>query len=54
MKDDLYNLILTEKISLEMSDQYLGLITFNRPKEMNPLDWATVKALRAVLERFFK
>lgn len=35
-----------------MSDQYLGLITFNRPKEMNPLNWATVKALSAVLERF--
>ena len=52
MKDDLGELVLTEKISLKMSDQYLGLITFNRPKEMNPLNWAMVKKLKAVIEGF--
>jgi len=52
MKDDPDDLILTEKITLEIAGQHLGLITFNRPKEMNPLDWATIKALRAVLKSF--
>ncbi len=52
MVDDLDNSIVTEKISLEIPDQYLGLITLNRPKEMNPLNWAMVKSLRAVLEGF--
>ena len=52
MKNDIEDLILTKKISLKMPDQYLGLITLNRPKEMNPLNWATVKALRAVFESF--
>ena len=35
MKDNAEDLILSEKISLKRPDQYLGLITFNRPKEMN-------------------
>jgi len=52
MENDLIELILTERISLKMPDQYLGLITFNRPKEMNPLNWATVKELKAALESF--
>lgn len=52
MKDAIEDLILTEKISLKMPDQYLGLITFNRPKEMNPLNWAAVKELKAALESF--
>jgi enoyl-CoA hydratase/carnithine racemase len=52
MKDDLDELVLAEKISLKMSDQYLGLVTFNRPKEMNPLNWAMVKKLKAVIEGF--
>lgn len=35
---------LVEKIPLKIADQYLALITLNRPKEMNPLDWdLTVK-----------
>lgn len=52
MKNDKENLILTKKISLKMPHQYLGLITFNRPKEMNPLNWATVKELKVALEGF--
>ncbi len=44
------DLILIKEIPLEMPDQYLGLITFNRPKEMNPLNWATVKEVKAVFE----
>ncbi len=52
MKDDPDSFIVTEKISLEVPDQYLGLITLNRPKEMNPLNWAMVKALKSVLDDF--
>jgi enoyl-CoA hydratase/carnithine racemase len=47
MKNDLEGLILVKEISLDMPDQYLGLITFNRPKEMNPLDWSTLKELKS-------
>jgi enoyl-CoA hydratase/carnithine racemase len=43
------NLVFIKKISLEVTDQYLGLITLNRPKDMNPLDWTTVKKLQAVV-----
>jgi len=52
MKGENKKLVLTEKISLKFSNQYLGLITINRPKEMNPLNWATVKDLKAALEIF--
>lgn len=42
--------VLVQRISLEVPGQYLGLVTLNRPQEMNALDWATIKDLRSVLE----
>jgi enoyl-CoA hydratase len=50
MKRNMNERVLTEKVALEVPDQYLALVTLNRPKEMNPLDWATVKALQIVLD----
>ncbi len=47
MKDNLNDVIIVRKISLNIPDRYLGLITFNRPEEMNPLDWATIKKINA-------
>ncbi|HDH86715.1 MAG TPA: enoyl-CoA hydratase/isomerase family protein [Desulfobacteraceae bacterium] len=42
--------VIEEKIELKKESQYLGLITFNRPKEMNPLNWDTVLLLRDILK----
>ena len=49
MKTTEDELVLTEKVPLKIENQYLGLLTLNRPKDMNPLNWATVKKLRMVL-----
>ena len=49
MKDNPDELGRTERIPLKTPDQQLGLITLNRPREMNPLNWATVKKLRLAL-----
>lgn len=40
--------ILIERISLQVEGANLGLITMNRPQQMNPLDWSTVKVLDQV------
>jgi enoyl-CoA hydratase/carnithine racemase len=50
MTENSQNFALTKKLPLKVADQYMGLITLNRPDEMNPLNWATVKALRSALE----
>ena len=50
MTDNSQSFALTKKLPLKVADQYMGLITLNRPDEMNPLNWATVKALRSALE----
>ena len=44
-------LVLYEKIALdELPKQYLGLVTLNRPNDLNPLDWDTFLKLKEVLE----
>lgn len=45
-KDDV---ILIDRLTLGIPNQYLGLITINRPAEMNPLDWALARKMRTVV-----
>jgi len=42
--------VLVERLELKAPGQYLGLITFNRPKEMNPLNLDTVREMRGILQ----
>ena len=41
---------LVEKVPLKIEGQFMGLITFNRPDEMNPLDWELAKKMQPVLK----
>lgn len=41
-------LIKVERMALEIGDAVLGLVTMNRPDELNPLDWSMVWALDRV------
>jgi len=50
MEDSDNRSVIEEKIELKKKSQYLGLITFNRPKEMNPLNWDTVILLKDILK----
>ena len=45
-----YENILCERMPLKVEEQYMGLITLNRPQEMNPLDGLTGKELGTALE----
>lgn len=44
------DLVLVERLPLEVPDLSLGLVTLNRPAQKNPIDWATIGALRAAME----
>jgi len=50
MKTKEDDFVLTKKISLKTENQFLGLISMNRPDDMNALNWATVKQLKMVLQ----
>jgi len=50
MNDAAKKLVLSKKLPLKAADQYMGLVTLNRPKEMNPLNWSTLKELKTVLD----
>lgn len=39
------NTLIVERVDLDEPGAQLGLVTLNRPNEMNPLDWSTVLAL---------
>ena len=51
MGDSENNSVIEEKIELKKKNQYLGLIRFNRPEEMNPVNWDTVLLLKGILKR---
>lgn len=50
-KDDV---VLIERLALEVPNKYLGLITFNRPAEMNPLDWSLTRKMQKIVEDLAK
>jgi len=41
-------LVKVERKALEVGDNVLALVTMNRPEELNPLDWDTVRELDRV------
>jgi enoyl-CoA hydratase/carnithine racemase len=42
--------ILVERIAVDEDGSLLGLVTLNRPQEMNPLDWDTALHLGRILD----
>lgn len=44
------DIVIVERLPLQVMNQYMALITFNRPDEMNPLDWALSRKLKPVIE----
>ena len=42
--------LLVERMALSSGPGVMALVTLNRPDEMNPLDWDTVKNLRATFD----
>jgi len=44
------NEVLCERLNLATDGSFLGLVTMNRPEEMNPLGWSTVKKMRSIME----
>ncbi len=37
------------RIALDVENCFLGLVTFNRPDQRNPIGWSTVKLLRSIV-----
>jgi len=46
------NEVLGDKHPLVEEGCFLGLVTMNRPKELNPISWSVVKKMRAIIEEF--
>ncbi len=44
------DLILVERVPLNISDAFLGLVTLNRPAQKNPIDWDMIGALRSTMD----
>jgi enoyl-CoA hydratase/carnithine racemase len=43
------SIVLADRIALEVDGQ-LALLTLNRPAQMNPIDWDTIRALHATMK----
>lgn len=39
------------RIALDVENCFLGLVTFNRPDQRNPIAWSTVKLLWSIIEK---
>lgn len=46
--------VLVERLPLGASNLALGLVTLNRPAQKNPIDWATIGALKSILDDLAK
>jgi enoyl-CoA hydratase len=44
--------MIYESICVEEPEDGMGLITLNRPEQMNPLDWGTIKELKSSVGQF--
>lgn len=44
-------LVLIERLPIDFGDLSLGLVTLNRPAQMNPIDWETIGELRLAMEQ---
>jgi enoyl-CoA hydratase/carnithine racemase len=44
------DVLLIERIDLDVGDAQLALVTMNRPDEMNPIDWDLAKAMGRLFE----
>lgn len=47
--DEATNEVLISRLSLSSEGCFLGLVTMNRPEEMNPLSWSVVKKMKSAM-----
>jgi enoyl-CoA hydratase/carnithine racemase len=41
-------------VALDVEGCYLGLLTFSRPDQLEPISWSAIKTLRSLVETFAK
>ena len=44
------DIVIAERFELETKENYLALITLNRPKDLNPIDWETIQRVHTVFK----
>ena len=52
--DEMMDEVLCSRLPLSKEGCFLGLVTINRPEEMNPLSWSVIKKMRAVMNDLAK